>query len=89
MSDLLPGLVYLLCLLTSLACAGLLARAWARSCTPLLFWSGLCFAFLALNNLLVFADMEVVSANLALGRQAMSVAAVCVLLYGLIWKVKP
>lgn len=88
MSELLPGLVYMLCLLTSLVCAGLLARAWARTRSPLLFWSALCFAFLAGNNLLVFADMELVSANLAMARQAMSAAAVCVLLYGLIWKVK-
>ena len=43
--------IYLLCMLTSMACAGLLLVAWRRSRYRLLLWSGLCFAGLTLNNL--------------------------------------
>ena len=47
------SVVYALCALTSLACAVLLLRAYRRSWARLLFWSGLCFVGLALNNVLL------------------------------------
>ncbi|HVT82005.1 MAG TPA: DUF5985 family protein, partial [Phycisphaerae bacterium] len=43
-------MIYLLCALTSLACAILLARGYLRSRAKILLWSGLCFALLAINN---------------------------------------
>ena len=46
-------LVYLLCALTSLACAVLLLRGYFRTRVRLLLWSGLCFVGLALNNALL------------------------------------
>ena len=46
-------LVYVLCALTSLACAILLLRGYFRTRVRLLLWSGLCFAGLALNNALL------------------------------------
>lgn len=49
-------LIYALCALTALACACLLLRAWARSRARLLLWSGLCFAGLTANNLLLIVD---------------------------------
>ena len=36
--------VYVLCLLTSLACAVLLLRSYRQTRIRLLLWSGLCFA---------------------------------------------
>jgi hypothetical protein len=83
------ALIYLLCLLTSAACAGLLARAYRRTRAPLLLWSALCFGLLALNNLFVVADMILFpDTDLTLLRQSSSLAAVGVLLYGFIWEVE-
>lgn len=83
-----PAVVYLLCLLTSVACAVLLARSWRASRSRLLLYSALCFAFLALNNLLVVIDMVLlpVAPDLTLWRQLANVAAIGVLLYGFIWE---
>ena len=53
-------LVYALCALTSTACAVLLLRGYARSHFRLLLWSGLCFVGLALNNILLVVDKQVV-----------------------------
>ena len=80
--------VYLLCLATSIACALLLARSYARTRTRLLLWSGLCFGFLALNNLIVVVDILILptAIDLSLVRLVASLIAVSVLLYGFIWE---
>ena len=81
--------LYLLCLLTSGACAGLLLRSWRRTRAPLLLWSAACFVLLALNNLFVVADMLVFTGtDLTYLRQGSAFAAVAVLLYGFIWEVE-
>jgi hypothetical protein len=49
--------VYLLCALLSIACAALLFRGFRGSRTKRLFWSGLCFAGLAVANVLLFSDL--------------------------------
>ena len=49
--------VYLLCFATSATCAVLLIRNFIRTRARLLLWSGICFSFLALNNLLVIFDL--------------------------------
>ncbi len=86
MPTIFPGAVYLLCFLTSSACAILLARSWSRSRARLLFWSALCFLFLALNNLAVIIDLLVLpDRNFMLLRVALSLTAVSLLLFGLIW----
>jgi hypothetical protein len=51
--------VYILCALTGLACAALLARAYRRTPSRLLLWSSVCFAALAANALLVVIDLMV------------------------------
>lgn len=80
------GLIYGLCALTALLCAGLLLRAYYRSRYRLLLWSGLCFVGLTLNNLLVIADKLVFPMiNLGTPRLAVALLAMLVLLYGLIW----
>ncbi len=52
--------VYILCALAGLACAGLLARAYRRTPSRLLLWSSVCFAALAANSLLVVIDLMLV-----------------------------
>lgn len=81
-----PTAVYSLCFLTSLACAALLGRSYVRNRSSMLFWSSLCFAFLALANLFVVFDMVVFpDVNLRQVRLWLSLAAVAVLLFGFIW----
>lgn len=81
-------LVFVLCIVTSITCLWLLVRGWRRTGTRLLFWSALCFAFLATNNLLVFVDVIVLPTSIDLRplRLIASLGAVSVLLWGLIWE---
>jgi len=84
-----PTAVYLLCLLTSTACAGLLLRAYFRERSRLLLWTAVSFVFLALNNLALVADMVIFpSVDLWIWRQLAAAAALGVLLYGFIWEVE-
>jgi hypothetical protein len=78
--------VYILCALTSLACAVLLLRAYGRSRLRLLLWSGLCFVALGVSNVVLFLDLVVVQgADLSLVRSSIGLVGVATLLYGLIW----
>ncbi len=79
--------VYILGVLTSLACATLLLRGYLRSRKKLLLWSSLCFAFFAVSNFLIFADLVLVP-EIDLYRYRLLTAAVAmgILLYGLIWE---
>jgi hypothetical protein len=78
--------VYLLCALTSLACAILLYRGYRRSRTRLLFWSSLCFAGLVINNALLFVDLVVTGPeiDLKLLRSSVALVALGLLVYGLV-----
>ena len=79
--------VYLLCAATSSLCAVLLLRAYARTRTRLLLWSGLCFTGLALNNTVLVVDLIVVpDIDLSTWRLVPAVVGVALLLYGLIWE---
>lgn len=91
MADLFPAAVYVLCFLTSAACAWLLGRSYSKSRTPLLLWSSICFIFLALNNLVLVLDLVVwpsPNVDLRLPRLLLALAASCSLLFGFIWKVE-
>lgn len=80
-------IVYVLCALTSLACALLLLRGYRQSGARLLLWSGLFFVGLFLNNVLLIVDVRVVpQVNLAVIRLVPAVAGVFLLLYGMIWE---
>ncbi len=81
-----PAAVYILCFVTSGACAWLLARNYQRTGARLLMWSALCFGLLAANNAVVFLDAVVIlRVDLTLVRLGLSLAAVAVLLFGFIW----
>ncbi len=86
MSPWFPAAVYLLCFLTSAACALLLVRSYRRSGARLLFWSALCFLFLAANNLVVIVDLLLIpDIDFRLARHGLALAALGVLLFGFIW----
>ena len=77
--------VYTLCALTSILCAVLLLRGYRRRRTRLLFFSALCFIGLALNNLLLLVDLYVFpEIDFFFPRTFIALAAVVILLYGLI-----
>lgn len=78
--------IYSLCTLTALACAYLLLQAYRRGGYRLLLWSGLCFAGLTLNNVLLVVDKIILPlVDLSAWRTVMALAAMAILLYGLIW----
>jgi hypothetical protein len=82
-------LVYVLCALTSAACAVLLLRGYLRNRVRLLLWVGLCFVGLALNNLLLFIDVRIVAdVDLSLWRSLPALAGLLVLIYGLVWETR-
>jgi hypothetical protein len=79
--------VYILCALTSIACAVLLLLGYRRSGMRLLLWSGLCFAALAVSNLVLFVDLVMVPGmDLSVWRSSIALVGVATLLYGLIWE---
>jgi hypothetical protein len=79
--------IYLLCFLTSSACAGLLWRGYGRSGTRLLLWSAVCFGFLAFNNLSVILDILVLpQVDLQMLRQGFALVGVATLILGLVWE---
>ena len=91
MADVFPAVVYVLCFLTSAACAWLLGRSYSRSGVRLLLWSSICFVFLAGNNLILVLDLVVWPApqvDLRLPRLLLSLAAVASLIWGFIWEVE-
>ena len=89
MTRLLPALVYILCMLTSGACAALLARSYLRQRTRFLAWISVGFAALAANNLLLVADLVLLpSMDLWIWRQVALAVCIGVLLFGLLWEME-
>ena len=81
------AIIYTLCTVTSLTCAALLFRGFQRSRQRLLLWSGLCFAGLTVNNLLLVLDRLVFTEmDLSTPRLAAAFAGVLLLLVGLIFE---
>ena len=80
--------IYSLCALTSITCLVLLWRSWRASGARLLFWAALCFACLSVNNLLLVVDRVLWPTQIDLGtwRLVWALAAVLLLLFGLIWE---
>jgi hypothetical protein len=80
------ALVFVLCALTSLACAVLVLRAYFASRARLLLWTGLCFAGLCLNNVLLVVDSQAPGIDLSVWRTLPAVAGLALLVYGLVWE---
>lgn len=79
-------LVYILCALTSLLTMILLFRAYVARRVRLLLWSGLCFAGLAMNNVLLFVDLVLITDHdFSLIRQIPAFLGLSVLVFGLIY----
>ncbi len=79
--------VYVLCALTSLACAVLLLRAYQGRGIRLLLWSGLAFIGFAFGNVMLVVDRIVVGpdVDLSFWRSLPVLAGLAVLIYGLVW----
>lgn len=89
MGEVFPAVVYILCFLTSAACAWLLGRSYRINGAPLLLWSSICFAFLAANNLVLVADLLVFPGlDLKLARLLLALAAVVSLIWGFVWQLE-
>jgi hypothetical protein len=81
-------LVYILCAVTSILCAVLLARGYARTRTRLLLWSALCFTGFALQNALLVVDKATPSVDLSVARTLPAVLGVLLLLWGLVMETR-
>lgn len=82
------SVIYALCAVTAMLCTWLLLRGYKRNGYRLLLWSGLCFAGLSINNMLLILDRVVfpTSADLSTWRLLAALVALLPLLYGLIWE---
>jgi hypothetical protein len=80
-------IIYLLCAATALACAWLLLRSYRATRHRLLLWSGLCFAGMFVNNLLLVLDRVILpERDLSTWRLGAALVALLPLLYGLVWE---
>lgn len=81
-------IIYILCILTSLACAWLLLGSYRRTRHRLLFWSGMCFVVITLNNVLLLVDRVIfpTAVDLMPYRLGSALLALLLLLYGLIYE---
>ena len=77
--------VYVLCALASVFCAGLLIRNYMRTRHRLSLWAALCFSGLAVNNLVLFVDLVVApEVDLSMIRGGVALIAMVLLVYGLV-----
>lgn len=80
-------IIYIICALTSIVCSVLLIRAYSRNKVALLLWSGLCFVFLSLNNILLFMDLVIYpDVNITIYRNLTNALAMGLMVYGLVFK---
>lgn len=80
-------ILYLLAVLTCLACTVLLWRSWQRTGLQLLLWSALCFIGLSASNLLLLFDFVLPAEfDLRPWRLASALAGLAFLLYGFIFE---
>jgi Family of unknown function (DUF5985) len=79
------AIIYGLCAVAAGLCSYLLLQAYWRGKYRLLLWSGMCFAGLTLNNLLLVLDKVILpQVDLSVLRTSVALLAMAVLLYGLI-----
>jgi len=79
--------IYTLCAFTALCCSILLFQGAKRTKSRMLFWSGFCFAMLAMTNVLVIVDYYVIiDRELWPLRHGIVLVALSALIYGLIFE---
>ncbi|UWZ86459.1 DUF5985 family protein [Occallatibacter riparius] len=79
--------VYILTCITTLLCAVLLFRGYARVRRRLLLWSALCFVGLTITNLLKILDLLVfLQTDLYTYRLGAAAVAMGLLIFGLVWE---
>ena len=79
-------LIFFMCALTAFVCFVLLWRSWRANRAPLLFWSALCFAGLTISNVLLVVDkLVLLDRDLTPERLAITLAALSLLVFGLVW----
>lgn len=78
--------IYAACALISMFCAALLIRSYLQTRLRLALFSCLCFAGLAINNVLLFIDLVVAVSSVDLSglRSLVAIAAIATLVTGLI-----
>ena len=84
-------ILYLMAVLTCIACTVLLGRSYMHTGVRLLLWGTLCFVGLSISNVLLFFDLIVfpTDVDLRLWRLAAALAGLLFLLYGFIWEDRP
>ena len=81
-----PGLVYILCGLTSLLSGALLLRGALSRGGGLLLWSSLCFFCMAANNALLYLNFIVFpEVDLLMAARLATLVGIVLLNIGLIW----
>lgn len=82
--------IYILCALTSILCAALLFRGYRANRTRLLFWASLAFLLLAVNNVVLYIDLVILPKlpDLYWYRTGFALAAMLLLVFGLIWETR-
>ncbi len=81
------NIVYSLCFLTSLSCCLLLIRNYRRTKNKVLLWTAACFVLLAIDNLLVVADLILLpNIDLSGSRLLATLFAVSTLIIGFVWE---
>lgn len=79
-------LIYFMCALTAFACFALLWRSWRANRVALLFWSAMCFAGLTMSNVLLVVDkLVVLDHDFTTERLAITLVALALLVFGLVW----
>lgn len=79
--------VYIVCTLTSAACALLLLRGYRRTRRRLLLWTFVAFGGLTISNMLVWVDLRMLpEVDLAMWRLIPATLGLVALCYGLIWE---
>lgn len=78
-------LIYAMCAATAAACAALLLRGYRQSGHRLLLWSGVSFAILTLNNVLLVVDRLILTdVDMSTWRLVVALASVLLLLCSLV-----
>lgn len=81
------SLVYFLCGVTSLGCAGLLFRSYRRTRGRFAFWASLAFGFFTVNNFFVMSDfIWFPNEDLSFYRLMALLLGAGVMILGLIWE---